>query len=86
MLTEDKHHQVAKAQKTWDRFRLVTEARRLRLGMQCCHMSVLFLEPRLMSSSFTGGRGRLLCRFDNAIGLADGGGEGMSDVGARGGS
>jgi hypothetical protein len=54
--------------------------------MQCCHMSVLILEPRLMSSSFTGWRGRLLCRFDNAIGLADGGGEGMGDISARGGS
>jgi hypothetical protein len=26
MLTEDKHHQVAEAQKTWDCFRLVAEA------------------------------------------------------------
>jgi hypothetical protein len=48
-------------------------------------MSVLFLEPRLLSS-FTGWRGRLLRCFDDAIGLTDGGGEGMGDVCARGGS
>jgi hypothetical protein len=86
MLTEDKHHQVAEAQKTWDCFRLVTEARRLGLGMQRCHMSILFLQPRLMSSSFAGWCGDLLGRFDNSVGLSQGASEGMSNISARSGS